>query len=277
MKIGINCGHTLGGQPGAGAIGIIDESAETRNVGKPLIEMLRKGGHTVYDCTDDYAASTSENLAEIVRLANAQPLDLFVSVHFNAGGGLGTEVYTYGGKSFAEAEQTCKNIAALGFKNRGIKDGSGLYVIRNTSAKSMLIEVCFVDSADAQTYKNVGYEKIAAAISSAITGTETEYTQAEEIVRRLNAMGIISDTKLWVDCCKKDNNIYWFCRKLVNYTASKRGGETAAYEYTDIHNIVWDLQYRGIISDSALWERYMRNNSNIYWLLRKSLHWCRTH
>ena len=30
MRIGINCGHTVSGQPGCGAVGRIDESVETR-------------------------------------------------------------------------------------------------------------------------------------------------------------------------------------------------------------------------------------------------------
>ena len=34
MRIGINCGHTVSGQPGCGAVGRIDESVETRAVGK---------------------------------------------------------------------------------------------------------------------------------------------------------------------------------------------------------------------------------------------------
>ena len=197
MRIGINCGHTVSGQPGCGAVGYLNESDETRRVGKKLIELLRGEGHTVYDCTNDYADTTLENLSEIVRMANAQPLDLFVSVHFNAGGGKGCEVYTYGGKSFGEAERTCEAISKLGFKNRGVKDGSSLYVIRHTTAKAMLVEVCFTDSAsDAELYEKVGCEAVAAAIAGAITGQtvtkkESEgltMTQYEELKSEIDGM-----------------------------------------------------------------------------------------
>lgn len=85
MKIGINCGHTVSGQPGCGAVGFINESDETRKVGYKLMEYLKSAGHTVVNCTNDKAASTNENLSKIVAMANAQPLDLFVSIHFNAG------------------------------------------------------------------------------------------------------------------------------------------------------------------------------------------------
>ncbi len=182
MKIGINCGHTVSGIPGCGAVGIIDESEETRNVGLKLEKILADAGHTVYDCTNDYANSTSANLSAIVRMANAQPLDLFVSIHFNSGGGKGTEVFTYGGTKHAEAVAVCDKLHALGFANRGVKYGSSLYVIRHTDAKAMLVEVCFVDSAsDVDLYHKLGAETVAAAIAEAITGQTVINTESEEL------------------------------------------------------------------------------------------------
>lgn len=201
MKIGINCGHTVSGQPGAGAVGYLDESVETREVGKRLMTLFRTAGHTVYDCTDDYAVSENDNLSKIVNLANKQPLDLFVSIHFNSGGGRGTEVFTYGGSSFKEAENVCKAIESAGFVNRGIKDGSSLYVIRRTNAKSMLIEVCFVDTSDAEIYKRIGAYAVAGAIFKGITGKEVTGMAAfkdiaghyaETHIKDLKEMGIVN-------------------------------------------------------------------------------------
>lgn len=58
----------------------------------------------------------------------------------------------------------------LGFTNRGVKAGTGLYVIRKTKAKSMLIEVCFCDNQqDIDTYNAAGgAEGIARAIYKGI-------------------------------------------------------------------------------------------------------------
>ena len=36
MRIGINCGHTVSGTVGCGAVGYIDESVEARKVGYAL-------------------------------------------------------------------------------------------------------------------------------------------------------------------------------------------------------------------------------------------------
>lgn len=195
MVIGINCGHTVSGTVGCGAVGYIDESVEVRRVGNILMTLLSEEGYDVVSCTNDYANSTSENLSKIVSMANAQPLDLFVSIHFNSGGGKGCEVFTYGGKRFDEAERVCENLNGLGFVNRGIKDGSNLYVVRRTNAKAMLIEVCFVDTkTDVDLYKNLGAAQIAQAICNAITGEITENNggltmgQYEELKAEIQAL-----------------------------------------------------------------------------------------
>lgn len=167
MNIGINAGHTKTG-PGSGANGIINESNETRAVSAPLMEMLRTAGHNVVNCTIDKAPSQNSCLSQIVNMANRDDLDYFISIHFNAGGGRGVEVYTYNGRQFSDALEVCQNISNLGFTNRGVRAGNGLYVIKKTKAKSMLIEVCFVDTEDANHYKSIGAMAIAQAIFNAI-------------------------------------------------------------------------------------------------------------
>ena len=167
MKIGVNDGHTLRGA-GTGAVGIIKEGEQTRLVGEEVRRLLKERGNTVYNCTVDYAATTNESLSLVVQQANREDLDWFIAIHFNAGGGQGVEVYTYEGRQYQDAIDVCNNISALGFNNRGVKAGTGLYVIRKTKAKSMLIEVCFVDTEDANKYLEVGYKEIAKAIVDAL-------------------------------------------------------------------------------------------------------------
>ncbi|KMT21610.1 N-acetylmuramoyl-L-alanine amidase [Clostridium cylindrosporum] len=179
MIIGIDMGHTLEGS-NYGAIGVLKESEETRRLGNKVIKYLNQLGHTVVNCTIDRAASNTESLFKRVSKANAQSLDLFVSIHLNSGGGCGTEVFTYSGKQHLEAIRVLDKMNSIGFVNRGVKDGSSLYVVKNTRAKSMLVEVCFVDNIeDVNLYKD-NINSIAKSIAEGITGQIINDIESED-------------------------------------------------------------------------------------------------
>lgn len=181
MIIGIDMGHPLTGG-GTGAVGIRKETDCNREVGTKVISKLKTLGHTVVNCTTDYAKTQAQSLQDRVNLANKQYLDLFVSIHFNSGEGHGTEVYTWGGKDFAQASNVVNNIANLGYRNRGIKDGSNLYVIKHSKAKAMLIECSFIDSNEdmnrynAEDLSNAIVEGLVEQTVKAKTQTNAEYT-----------------------------------------------------------------------------------------------------
>lgn len=165
MKVCINAGHTKLGK-GTGANGYLNESKETRKIAYELMKLLSDSGHEVIPAVFD---RSSDNLKEAVTLANNECVDLFLSIHLNAGGGQGCEAYTWKGQKVTQAEKALNGLTSLGFRNRGVKDGSNLYVIKNTKMTAVLFEICFVDNkADAELFKKVGYNNIAKAIYSAI-------------------------------------------------------------------------------------------------------------
>lgn len=172
MIIGVDKGHTVQNGGVCGACGLLKESVENRPVGNKVIEKLRILGHTVIDCSCDYSKDRDEQLVAIVKKANAQKLDIFLSLHLNAGGGTGAEVYTTntsGAKSEAKKliDTYCNR---TGFKNRGHKYAE-FYVLRHTVAPAMLIEMAFVDTeADYKKWNDLGAELIANAIVEGITG-----------------------------------------------------------------------------------------------------------
>lgn len=171
MIIGIDKGHRYG----TGAARILNETTENRKIGNELIKMLKEHGHTVIDCTSELVISTSQ-LGDIVRKANAQKLDIFCSIHLNAGGGHGTETFLCSG-NYAGKEENRKIaqrvndeiVKSCNFRNRGVKENT-FYVIKNTIAPAILIEVCFVDSIEDKS--KYDYLKVAKAIFKGLTGKE---------------------------------------------------------------------------------------------------------
>ena len=46
-------------------------------------------------------------------------------------------------------------------------------------------------------------------------------------------------------------------------------------ELTEVNDIVWELAYRGIVSDSDLWLKKLKGDANAYWLARKAVQYLR--
>lgn len=178
MIINIHAGHNPDGKTACGAVGLLKESTEARLVKDKAITYLKELGHTVYDCTVDNGTGQSDVLNKIVRNCNSHTVDLDISIHFNSGrndsagdGSIGgTEVWVYRPDSTASryAETIAESISALGFRNRGIKISTELYVLANTKAEALLIECCFVDDKDDFNLYNAG--EMAKAIVKGITG-----------------------------------------------------------------------------------------------------------
>lgn len=168
MKFGIDLGHGVGQD--RGAVGNIAEETIINAVGTVVISKLKELGHSVVELRPSSASSVQDSLQQRYNKADYYNVDMVASVHANAGEGVGTEVFTYNAKEVPQARAVLNNIVSLGFKNRGIKNGSGLAMVKRPKATSMLIECCFVDSADVDKYNSIGAEAIANAIVSGLTG-----------------------------------------------------------------------------------------------------------
>ena len=145
MRIIIDMGHT---PTSPGASGYLDELYCDRQVGKRIIAELERRGHTVFDSTaPDYMAYPDEVNYRVQYEHDTPNIDLFCSIHLNAGGGEGCEVLYYDGDStgYEYADQISKNTSeAIGIYNRGPKPNDWVGVICNTWCTAVLIEYCFV-------------------------------------------------------------------------------------------------------------------------------------
>lgn len=105
---------------------------------------LERQGHTIIWTGGD----NDPSLASRCQKANSKGADIFISFHWNAGGGTGTETYHYPGSSSGKklAQKIHPHVVkAMGFKDRGIKTAN-FYVLRNTRMPAILIEFGFMDA-----------------------------------------------------------------------------------------------------------------------------------
>ena len=168
MEYGIDIGHNC--SPDTGARGIRVEDVMTMEVGTRVISKLKSQGHQVVECKPKSASTVGNSLLQRCNIANANRVNLFVSIHFNAFNRVakGTEVFAASDTGRKIAQPILDNIVKLGYFNRGVKDGSHLYVIKNTNMPAILVECCFCDNQEDMNRYNP--EALANAIVTGLTG-----------------------------------------------------------------------------------------------------------
>ena len=145
MRILLIAGH---GDGDPGAIGNGYREADlTREVVRRLKPLI--------PCTFDIA-DTSRNWFEWLGTHSYDftKYDYVLEIHFNSGGGYGTEIFvTTSEKSTAVESAVLNELASAGLRNRGLKR-KNFRVISRVAAQDVsaaLLEVCFIDSASDMT------------------------------------------------------------------------------------------------------------------------------
>jgi N-acetylmuramoyl-L-alanine amidase/LysM repeat protein len=126
------------------------ENEFNRAVAKYLKAHLERNGfRTLMVAPTDADTSLSTRVAT----SNNAKADFYISIHANALAGKwgthgGTETLTYGsGESLRIGKIIHKHLMkGTPMRDRGIKDGSWLYVVKNTNAPAVLIEAGFMDN-----------------------------------------------------------------------------------------------------------------------------------
>lgn len=252
MKFGIDLGHGVGSD--RGAVGNIAEETIINSVGNIVIEKLKELGHEVIELRPSSATTVGNSLYQRYTKANNYNVDMCVSIHANAGGGIGTEVFTYRGKEVLQARAVLNNIVSLGFKNRGIKDGSHLSMIKNPNATAMLIEICFVDSSDTDLYKSLGAEVIAIEIVEGLTGKKFADNKGEWILDENGWWYKHPDGSYPKDKWEKINNNW--------YLFDSKGYMLYGWQYSNGSN--W--YYLGLKDDGAMKTGWVFNDNKWYYM-----------
>ena len=178
MRVFLNPGHAPGGNPDPGACGFgLRECDVAKNVADLVAGYLTAAGVEVVGCLQ------SDSLEEVVDSSNNSDADVFISIHCNAcnGSANGTEVWHYYGSGAGAALARCiqnQIVTSLGTTDRGTKGAkpgvNGLYVLSNTDAVAVLVELAFIDHAsDAQLLRS-RQDEFARAIARGVTDYEGE-------------------------------------------------------------------------------------------------------
>lgn len=159
-KIWIDAGH---GGKDSGAVGNgLVEKDWVLTVAKQIQNELMKAGFEVgMTRTND----TFYELSDRAKKANSFKADLFISIHFNAGGGKGYEDYIYTSVPFRTIEiqnilhkNIINQVTKYGIRNRGMKRAD-FAVLRKTTMDAILLEAGFCDSTDATILKSKVYQR----------------------------------------------------------------------------------------------------------------------
>ena len=170
----LDAGHglnTAGKQTMNGSKGIIKEWTMNNNVCNKIADILKDYDVTIYR-TDDTTGKTDTALTTRVSKCNGYNPDLFVSIHHNAGGGTGVEVYWHS-QGTSEDKKIAgivapKLAASTGMKNRGVKQVA--FTILTCKATAILVEGGFMDTkADYDIItSNEGQQQYAVAVAESI-------------------------------------------------------------------------------------------------------------
>lgn len=138
-KIYINPGHS---DSDPGAVGYEIERNLNVKVSKYQKDYLLAN----YDCKIRMNPGSMTELSAITRDANNWGADLFVSNHFNAGGGDGYEALIYSVDRKPLGEVFEKHVKLVGQNSRGVKLRPDLTILRDTNMPAILNEGAFVDN-----------------------------------------------------------------------------------------------------------------------------------
>jgi N-acetylmuramoyl-L-alanine amidase len=188
MKVFIGVGH--GGSDSGAVANNTKEKDLNLSIAKACCDELKRHGVEV-----KMSRTKDENdpLSEEIKECNAYAPDLAVSIHNNAGGGDGAEVFHshFGGKGKTLAENILSEIVKVGQNSRGAKirknsSGKDYYgFIRETVCPAVIVECAFVDNAS--DLKILATEsdrqKVGQAIAKGILKTLGVEIQGERLYR----------------------------------------------------------------------------------------------
>ena len=224
-KVFLDAGHNYAA-PDTGATGFgLREQDVVFQVADTTRALLELHGVDVRmsrrNLTDILGRTVSESLTLRANMSNDFGADYCVSIHANAGGGIGAETFAFqrGTKGDQLAGRIQAQLVAMGMRNRGVKYSQDLFMLRRPNAPAVLVELGFIDNAnDNDILRNRQFE-LAEAVTKGILeqlgieykgvgGSDTQEKSnggekmehwAEKYLDDLVRSGVIENPESWED------------------------------------------------------------------------------
>ena len=272
----LDAGHatvTSGKQTMNGSRGVVKEWTMNSNVCNKIANILKDYDVTIYR-TDDTSGKTDVSLSERVKRCNKYKPDLFVSIHHNAGGGTGTEVYwhTYG---TAEDKKVAGIVAPklaskTGMRNRGVKQAQ--FAVLGCNATAILVEGGFMDTVS--DYEIITSDKGQQQYAEAVAESIIEYLGLKKIATSQPSTSTPSASGYKVgDKVKVKTSATHYATgqtmasfvKGSTYEVTKVGGNKLLL--SDIASWVWDYDVEKVgsapVADASFKVKIICNSLNI--------------
>ena len=178
MKVFLNPGHAPNGNPDPGACGC---GLRECDIAKSIADLV--AGYLSAAGVEVVGSLQSDSLHEVVSASNRADAEVFISIHCNAckGSANGTEVWHFYGSGEGEKLADCiqnQIVDALGTVDRGVKGAkpgvNGLYVLSNTDAVAVLVELAFIDNESDAALLRERQDEFARAIARGVTDYEAQ-------------------------------------------------------------------------------------------------------
>ena len=136
------------------------------------------------------------------------------------------------------------------------------YLMPNKGGIGLYSTFSHVDvRANRSRWKNYGRE----IGVSGFPGYVEKSNPIKDMVSKLNSMGIITNTTLWLKKLEEDKDAYTLASNAIKLTKKSPN----AYNLQTSNDIVWALGYRKILPDTTLWVQKLDNDKDLYWLAYK--------
>lgn len=99
-----------------------------------------------------------------------------------------------------------------------------------------------------------------------------------DIAWELGNRGIAKELPYWMKRMEEDQNIYWLCNKIVNYILYYCRPQHGGQQLETQNDVLWELNHRGIISNTKLWKsKFALEPYNTFILAKNAANYILTH